>query len=67
MADLVAHPISRHFFKKDQPNKAFDIVKEKLLGYPEYEEAGLKCHPLKSEKPRLTPRQDADRELPIHL
>jgi hypothetical protein len=67
MADLVVHPISRHILKKDQPNKAFDIVKEKLLGYPEYEEMGLKCHPLESEKPRLSPRQDADRELPIHL
>ena len=67
IADLVAHPISRHTLKRDQPNKAFDIVKEKLLGYPEYEERGLKHYPLKSEKPRLTPRQDADRELPIHL
>jgi hypothetical protein len=64
---LVAHPISRYTLKRDQPNKAFDIVKEKLLGYPEYEEKGLKHHPLKSEKPQLTPRQDADRELPIHL
>ncbi len=67
IADLVAHPIARHIVKKNQPNKAFDIVKEKLLGYPDYEETGLKCHPLESEKPRLTPRQDADRELPIHL
>lgn len=67
IADLVAHPISRHILKKDQPNKAFDIVKEKLLGYPEYEERGLKHYPLKSAKPQLTLRQDADRELPIHL
>jgi hypothetical protein len=67
IADLVAHPIARHIVKRDQPNKAFDIVREKLLGYPSYEEVGLKCQPLESEKPRLTPRQDADRELPIHL
>lgn len=67
IADLVAHPISRYVLKKDQSNKAFDIVREKLLGYPEFEELGLKFHPLESEKPRLTPRQDADRELPIHL
>ncbi len=67
IADLVAHPIARHTLKKDQPNKAFDIVRQKLFGYPEYEEAGLKYHPLESEKPRLTPRLDADRELPIHL
>ena len=44
IADLVAHPIARHIVKRNQPNKAFDIVKEKLLGYPEYEEIGLKCH-----------------------
>ncbi|MDP1609400.1 MAG: DUF3800 domain-containing protein [Chlamydiales bacterium] len=67
IADLVAHPIARHIVKKSQPNKAFDIVKEKLLGHPEYEGIGLRCHPLESEKPRLTPRLDADRELPIHL
>jgi hypothetical protein len=67
IADLVAHPIARHIVKRTQPNKAFDIVKKKLLGYPEYEGIGLKCHPQISEKPRLTPRQDADRELPIHL
>jgi hypothetical protein len=67
IADLVAHPIARHIVNRDQPNKAFDIVKKKLLGFPEYEEIGLKCRPLESEKPRLMPRQDADRELPIHL
>ena len=67
IADLVAHPIARHIVKRNQPNKAFDIVKEKLLGYPEYKEIGLKCHPLESEKPQLTLRLDADRELPIHL
>lgn len=67
IADLVAHPIARQIVKKNQPNKAFDIVKEKLLGYPEFEEVGLRRRPLKSEKPRQTPRQDADRELPIHL
>ena len=67
IADLVAHPIARHIVKREQPNKAFEIVQEKLLGYPAYEELGLRCNPLESEKPRLTPRQDADRELPIHL
>jgi hypothetical protein len=67
IADLVAHPIARHIIKSNQPNKAFDIVKEKLLGYPRYQETGLKCHPQISEKPQLTPRSDADRELPIHL
>src|SRR5207245_2098158 len=50
IADLVAHPIARHIVKRNQPNKAFDIVKEKLLGYPEYVEIGLKCYPLESTK-----------------
>lgn len=67
IADLVAHPIARHVIKRDQPNKAFDIIKEKLLGYPDHEDVGLKCFPLESEKPRQEPRSDADRELPIHL
>ena len=67
IADLVAHPIARHIAKRNQPNKAFDIIKEKLLNYPEYQEMGLKCYPIESEKPQLTPRLDADRELPIHL
>ncbi len=67
IADLVAHPIARHILKRNQPNKAFDTVKEKLLGFPEHEGSGLKCYPPESEKPRQTPRQDADRELPIHF
>lgn len=67
IADLVAHPIARHILKRNQPNKAFDIVKEKLLGYPEYQKVGLKYQPLESEKPRHIPRLSADRELPIHL
>lgn len=67
IADLVAHPIARNALKRQQPNKAFDIIKEKLLGYPEYEEMGIKRLPSESEKPRQPPRLDADRELPIHL
>ena len=67
IADLVAHPIGKHVMKREQPNQAFDIVKEKLLGYPKYEGVGLKCHPLESERPRQTPRPDADQELSIHL
>lgn len=67
IADLVAHPIGRNAIKRDQPNKAFDIIKEKLLGYPEYEEIGIRRRPIESEKPRQLSRLDADRELPIHL
>ncbi len=67
IADLVAHPIARHILKRNQPNKAFEIVREKILGFPEYNETGLKCYPPKSEKPQLKLRPDADRELPVHL
>ncbi len=67
IADLVAHPIARHIINRTQSNKAFEIVQKKLLGFPEYEEVGLKCQPLESEKPQLSLRQNADRELPIHL
>lgn len=56
IADLVAHPIARHVVNKDKPNRAFDIVKEKLLGYPKYEDTGLKRHPIESEIPRFAPR-----------
>ena len=67
IADLVAHPIGRHILKKHQPNQAFEIVKEKLLGYPDYDGIGLKCYPPQSERPQLPPRSDAYRELPVHL
>lgn len=67
IADLVAQPIARHILKEDQPNRAFEIVREKLLGFPEYDEKGLKCHPSKNEKPQPKLRLDADRELPVHL
>lgn len=52
---------------KAKPSKAFEIVKEKLLGYPEYEATGLKLYPPKNEMPQQPLRQDADRELPIHM
>ena len=32
IADLVAHPIARHVIKPDQPNIAFNVVKNKLFG-----------------------------------
>lgn len=31
LADLFAHPIGRHILKPDQPNRAFDITKPKLM------------------------------------
>lgn len=66
IADLVAHPIAKHVIKA-KPSKAFEVVKEKLLGYPEFEKVGLKLYPLENEMPQQELRQDADRELPIHI
>ncbi len=60
------NPIAKHVTKA-KPSKAFEVVKEKLLGYPEYEEIGLKLYPLENEMPQQMLRQDADRELPIHM
>ncbi len=53
LADLVAHPIARHLIKKDQPNKAFDIIKEKV-------------YHLESIKPRQLSRLYAGQEPPTH-
>ena len=66
IADLVAHPIVKHIVRKDQPNKAFEIVREKIFGYPKYEENGLRSYSTKNEMPQTKLGQDADRELPIH-
>jgi hypothetical protein len=66
IADLVAHPIAKHVITT-KANKAFEVVQEKLFGYPEYEKSGLKIYPLENETPQQKLRQDADRELPIHI
>ena len=58
-ADLVARPIGINTFRKNQPNRAFDILKKKFFcaGGREntgenYQDWGLKILPsLKSEKP----------------
>jgi len=69
----------RQYFRKNYSQANFLIVLPMIIAIScyflinfcgslaAYEEVGLKCQPLESEKPRLTPRQDADRELPIHL
>jgi hypothetical protein len=59
LADLVARPIGLQTFRLGQPNRAFDILKNKFFcsgGRKNtgegYEEWGLKIHPpLKSERP----------------
>lgn len=32
IADLVAHPVARHFLDPNQPNRAWEIIKEKMVG-----------------------------------
>ncbi len=43
LADLCAHPCARHILRPDQPNRAFDIVNEKI--YREGEISGWKVFP----------------------
>ena len=47
LADLFAHPIGRHVLNPDQPNRAFDITRPKLLtqGDRGYDGWGLKVFP----------------------
>ncbi|MCE7887882.1 MAG: DUF3800 domain-containing protein [Alphaproteobacteria bacterium PRO2] len=46
-ADLIARPIGRHVIDKEQPNRAMDIIKTKLLtnGKGGIEDSGLKVFP----------------------
>ena len=32
LADLAAHPIARHYLKPDQPNRAWEAIRDKLIG-----------------------------------
>ena len=40
LADLVAHPIARRYLEPDQPNRAWDVIRDKLIHDPEGD-AGL--------------------------
>ena len=35
LADLAAHPIARHYLEPDQPNRAWDVIREKLASGPQ--------------------------------
>lgn len=35
LADLAAHPIARHYLKPDQPNRAWEVIRDKLVGGPD--------------------------------
>ncbi|MBO0663477.1 DUF3800 domain-containing protein [Jiella sp. MQZ9-1] len=67
VADLVARPIGLHILRPAQPNRAFSAVSAKYFGVRVAAYAKRGIHVLKSERPRITPRPDADREPPIHL
>lgn len=43
IADLVAHPIARH--QPGRSSRAFEIIENRLLGYPEYQEIGIRRRP----------------------
>lgn len=47
LADLVARPIGRHLLKPDQPNRAYEVIREKFRRSPEgtVEGWGLKVFP----------------------
>jgi hypothetical protein len=69
LADLVAHPIGRHIIAPDQPNRAYAILERKFRRGSAGQVKGLRSEniPLKSERPRYSPRPSADRAFPIHL
>jgi len=67
IADLVAYPIGQEIVFPEKENRSFDVVKEKFHKYPEYKGSGLTILPyeksqslLKSERPRISPKPDAD-------
>jgi len=56
IADLVAHPIGRHYINPNQQNRSYEILKNKFYRYPNFQSMGLKIFPkaIESEKPRET-------------
>lgn len=45
IADLIAHPIGRHYINNHQMNRSFDILEKKFYRYPDYLNRGLKIFP----------------------
>jgi hypothetical protein len=54
LADLFGHPIGRHAIEPAQPNHAFNIVRPKIFEQVNH------FPPLKSERPQISPRPNAD-------
>lgn len=52
IADLVAHPIGRHYINSQQQNRSFEILEKKFYKYPDYNGKGLKVFPvIKAKNP----------------
>ncbi len=62
LADLIGHPIGRNYLNPEQKNHAFEIVRTKLYG-----RIGNITIIQESERPQISLRPSADRELPVHL
>lgn len=45
IADLIAHPIGRHYINPEQMNRSFDILEKKFYKYPYQTGKGLKIFP----------------------
>jgi len=45
IADLIAHPIGRHYINPSQKNRSFNNLETKFYKYPNYEGKGLKVFP----------------------
>lgn len=45
IADLVAHPIGRHYINSVQKNRSYEILEKKFYRYPTYNGKGLKIFP----------------------
>lgn len=69
LADLIARPVGRHVLMPDQPNRAFEIIKDKFFSNQrgETRNVGLKVFPeaTKAERPGYSPRRSADRDSPV--
>ncbi|MEI7728865.1 MAG: hypothetical protein WCO56_04810 [Verrucomicrobiota bacterium] len=57
LADMVARPVALSVLRPGQPNQAFEILRSKLWQGPDasVEGYGLKCFPVKNERPPGSP------------
>lgn len=68
LADLIARPIGRYVLNPEQENRAYSIIVKKFYCNEKgKKKGGYQMLPLESERPRYSPRPDADWDSPIHL